>query len=188
VLEVFDIETSSITHTNRFPEGEVIFDILAINDTHYLLATEYGLLKTSKDQLINQYYEGESVICLCHITDSFYLVGFNSKLRVWDQQKEQEMCHISDDSLDSIKRVMNTNSYILRTRGIEGLKLLTISDLESKKFTIQQLLDYENDCDNLTESLQVLVTPSQIIIAVAQNELEEIGYKGSIKLMKVAIA
>jgi hypothetical protein len=55
--------------------------------------------------------------------------------------------------VDSIKRVMSTDNYILRKRN-DGLKLLTINDLESKKFAVQDFLDY--NCDgNFTDSLQV---------------------------------
>jgi hypothetical protein len=46
-LEVFDIKTSSITHTHKFTEGWSINDIIAIDETHYLLATLRGLLKTT---------------------------------------------------------------------------------------------------------------------------------------------
>jgi hypothetical protein len=44
------------------------------------------------------------------------------------------------------------------------------------------------DYGHLTDSLQVLITPSQIVIAAAQNEEEEEESKASIKLMKVPIA
>ena len=88
-LEVVDINTSTITSTHRFTEGDSIYDIIAINDTDFLLGALSGLLKTTKDQLINHYYKGKIVTSLCHITDSRYLVGFyNDKLRVWNQEKE----------------------------------------------------------------------------------------------------
>ena len=49
-LEVFDINTSAITSAHKFTEaGYGIYDIIAIDDTHYLLATLEGLLKTTKD-------------------------------------------------------------------------------------------------------------------------------------------
>jgi hypothetical protein len=48
---------------------------------------------------------------------------------VWDEQKEQEMYQFGDDNLDSIKRVMSTDYYILKTE-LSGLKLFTINDLE----------------------------------------------------------
>jgi hypothetical protein len=48
-LEVFDIENSSITSTHEFTEGGSISDIIAIDDTHYLLGGHRGLLKTTKD-------------------------------------------------------------------------------------------------------------------------------------------
>ena len=52
------MKTSTITHTHKFTEGSNIYDIIAIDDTHYLLAAENGLLKTTKDQLINHYFKG----------------------------------------------------------------------------------------------------------------------------------
>jgi hypothetical protein len=57
-LEIFDISTSIITSTREFTEAGfyAIYDIIAIDDTHYLLAAREGLLKTTKDQLINHYH------------------------------------------------------------------------------------------------------------------------------------
>jgi len=47
---VFDMKNSNITSTHRFYEaGHHIHDIVAIDDTHYLLAADNGLLKTTKD-------------------------------------------------------------------------------------------------------------------------------------------
>ena len=63
------------------------------------------------------------------------------------------MCQISDGPIDSIKRVMNSDNYILKKRN-DGLKLLSINDLESKQFTVQHLLDVKDD-GNYTDSLQV---------------------------------
>ena len=55
-LEVVDINNCNITSTHEFKEaGVCINDIAAFDDTHYLLATEGGLLKTTKDQLIKCY-------------------------------------------------------------------------------------------------------------------------------------
>ena len=89
-LEVVDINTSTITSTHRFTEaGHGICDIIAIDDAHFLLAANNGLLKTSKDQLIKHYYKGKTVTCLCNITDSLLLVGFsNDKLTFWNQKNE----------------------------------------------------------------------------------------------------
>jgi hypothetical protein len=60
-LQVVDIKTSKITHTHDFTEGGYIYDIIAIDDTHYLLAGWGGLLKTTKDQLMKHYYKGKDV-------------------------------------------------------------------------------------------------------------------------------
>jgi hypothetical protein len=46
---VFDMKNSNITSTFRFYEaGHHIHDIVAIDDTHYLLGADDGLLKTTK--------------------------------------------------------------------------------------------------------------------------------------------
>lgn len=119
-----------------------------------MLATFKGLLKTSKDQLINHYYKGEFVTCICHLKDSIYLLGFNKdKLRVWNQETEQEMYLISEDRLYSIKRVLSTEYFILKTDN-NGLKLLTVNDLGSNQFTIQDFLEAKDE-GNYTDSLQV---------------------------------
>jgi hypothetical protein len=61
-LEVVDINTSNITSSHKFTEGGcAINDILAIDDTHYLLAAHKGLLKTNKDDVINHYHKGKWV-------------------------------------------------------------------------------------------------------------------------------
>jgi len=63
--------------------------MIAIDETHYLLAASDGLLNTTKDQLINHYFKGVPVRSLCHLNDSRYLLGFyGDKLTVWDQEKE----------------------------------------------------------------------------------------------------
>jgi hypothetical protein len=88
-LEVFDIETSSITHTHSFTETGNINDIIAIDGTHYLLAADKGLLKTSKNQLINRYHKGKVVRSLCHITHSIFLVGFQYLgLILWNEETD----------------------------------------------------------------------------------------------------
>ena len=46
---MFDMKNSNITSTHKFKEGDHIDDIAAIDDTHYLLAAQRGLLKTTKD-------------------------------------------------------------------------------------------------------------------------------------------
>ena len=75
-LEVVDINTSNITSTHEFTEGGYsIRDIIAIDDTHYLLAAHKGLFKTTKDQVIYHYHKGKPVMSLCHITDSLLLVA-----------------------------------------------------------------------------------------------------------------
>jgi hypothetical protein len=70
-LQVFDIETSTFTSKHEFTEAYHIYDIIAIDETHYLLAADSGLFKTTKNQVINHYHfsKGFEVSSLCHITD-----------------------------------------------------------------------------------------------------------------------
>jgi hypothetical protein len=79
------MSTSTITSSHKFIEGSDIYDIIAIDDTHYLLATWQGLLKTTKDQVINHYYKGKNFWSLCHFHDSIYLLGLtNDGLILWN--------------------------------------------------------------------------------------------------------
>ena len=55
-LRIFNIETCKITSTHFFKEAYCIDDIIAIDETHYLLAGRNGLLKTTKDQIIKHNY------------------------------------------------------------------------------------------------------------------------------------
>jgi hypothetical protein len=130
-LEVFDINNSKIMSTHKFSEADnYINDIIAIDDTNYLLATAGGLLHTSKDQLIKHYFEGKIAYSMSKITESIYLVGLYNLLIVCDQKTDQKLFQISKDSVVSIKRVMTTNNFIIKTVE-EGVKLLSINDLKS---------------------------------------------------------
>jgi hypothetical protein len=182
------MKTSTVTDTHKFTEGYNIRDIIAIDETHYLLAGYKGLLKTTKDQLINHYYKGKSVISLCHVTHSLYLVGFyNDGLILWNEQTDQLLSQICGGSVCSIKRVITTNNYLIKTED-EGVKVVTINDLMPLKFSVQHLLDAKEYYQNLTDSLQLQITNSHITIATTQNvEVDDDKYKSIIKLMKVPI-
>jgi hypothetical protein len=150
-----------------------------------LLAALFGLLKTTKDQLIKHYHKGKWVFSLCHVTDSLYLVGFfKDGLILWNEQTDQLLYKIcSDDRVFSIKRVLTTNNYIIKTEK-DGVKVLTINDLESFKFSVQHLLDAIELSGNLSYSLQVQITNCHITIAATHNP----SGQNKIKLMKVPIA
>ena len=92
-LEVIDIKTSKFTSSYFFWMDLNIYDIVAIDDFNYLLASDCGLLKTTKNKLIKRYYNGAKVASLCHVTHSLYLVGFRygipiKPLILWNQQKD----------------------------------------------------------------------------------------------------
>jgi hypothetical protein len=153
-----------------------------------LLAALKGLLKTNKDQLINHYHKGKWVRSLCHVTDSLYLVGFRQGdgLILWNELTDQLVSEICDCKVFSIKRVITTNNYIIKTRD-EGVKVVTINDLKSKEFSLKHLLDAKESDWNFTDSLQLQITNSHITVATTQNERNDSKYKSIIKLMKVPI-
>jgi hypothetical protein len=99
-------------------------------------------LKITKDKLIKHYHKGKYVTSLCHVTDSLYLVGFFSNgLILWNEHRSQQLSEIYYYyGVFSIKRVMTTNNYVFKTQN-EGVKVVTINDFESFKFTTKDFLD-----------------------------------------------
>ena len=81
----------------------------------------------------------------------------------------------------SIKRVSDTNNYVIRTFS-QGVKLLTISDLHSNLYTYRKLLDVQGDADSYSHSLSVDVSPTHIAITTIGNEGELFSgpYKASV--------
>ena len=155
-LEVVDINTSKITSTHQFEGINDISDILAIDDSQYLVAAYGGLLKTTKDQVLKSSYTGELISSLCQITEKVYLVGLiDDQLEVWNEQTDQKLFKVSIPWVFSIKRVLDSNYFILKTMR-DGVQVLTINDLKSGQFYLQHLLDSEEGYNwNYTDSLQV---------------------------------
>ena len=61
--------------------------------------------------------------------------------------------------------------------------------MKSQKFTLNLLLEAKENLYNYTDSLQLQITPSVIVIATTQNERVEGGnYKKSVKVIKVMVA
>ena len=54
----------------------------------------------------------------------------SNKLIVWDEQRDLLKFEIYDGEVVSIKRVMDSNNYIIKTSN-QGVNILTIHDLES---------------------------------------------------------
>lgn len=79
-LQILDMSSCKITHTHRFDLGIYAFyDIAAIDDTQYLLASDNGLLKTTKDHLLKHNFKWSTVISICALQDpQIYLLGFSS--------------------------------------------------------------------------------------------------------------
>jgi hypothetical protein len=90
----------------------------------------------------------------------------------------------------SIKRILNTNTFIIKTLW-NGLKSLTIKNLIKSEFSVKNLLEAKEDSWNNTASLQFSNAPnSHLMIATTQNEEVKAGskLKRSIVLMKINIA
>ena len=98
------------------------------NSEELFIAGFDGVLRAKKDQAIKHYFEWAGVGCISHISESLYLVGHNG-LIVWDEQTDQELFQICEDQVCSIKRILNTNTYIIKTEE-NGLKLLKIKNLK----------------------------------------------------------
>ena len=84
---------------------------------------------TTKGQAIKNYFQGKGVESICHIAESLYLVGSCYRLIVWDEHSDQQLFQICQDRVFSIKRILTTNTYILKTEKY-GLKLFTIKNLK----------------------------------------------------------
>ena len=55
-LQVVSLGNLLIMSTHKFSEGGDIHDMLAIDDTHFLLASAQGLLRTTRDQVVKHYF------------------------------------------------------------------------------------------------------------------------------------
>jgi hypothetical protein len=81
---------------------------------------------------------------------------------------------------------MTSNKYIIKTWR-EGVKVLTINELKSNKYSIHTLLD-NKDGWNRTDSLGLLASDSHIIIAATQNEKVNEKYKSNVQVIYKKIA
>jgi hypothetical protein len=87
-------------------------------------------MKATKDQAIKHYFEGKDASSICHIAESFYLVGFAEiGLKVWNEQTDQQVFQISQDRVILIKRILSTKCFIIKTHE-NGLNSLTIKNLK----------------------------------------------------------
>ena len=130
-LQVFDIEKLEITHTKQFKGIKSIWDMIAIEESEQLLLAGLGgLLRATKDQVIKHYFNGKIAHSICHIAESLYLAGlYQDGLIVWNEQTDQQLFQIFQDRALSIKRILTTNTYIIKTQN-NGLKVFTIKNLK----------------------------------------------------------
>ena len=73
-----------------------ILDIITIEESDLLLlAGGGGILKATVDQAIIHYFKGMHAKSICHIAESFFLVGFfHDGLIVWNEQIDQQLFQI----------------------------------------------------------------------------------------------
>jgi hypothetical protein len=96
------------------------------------------------------------------------LVGLDiAGVVVWNEEKDEQLWKICSDFTLSIKRVITTKNYMIKTNG--GVKLLTIDDLEPSKFSLQHMLDSYEVGYNHIDSLQLQITHSHITVATSHN-------------------
>ena len=80
---------------------------------------------------------------------------------MWDVKTDQEPFQVSDDKVCQIKRVMDTNDFIIKSRTeegkTEGVKLLTIKmdSEQQEKFSLRNLPEAKAEWSNFTDSLQL---------------------------------
>lgn len=152
-IQMIDIKELKIIHTKQFEEIGNIYNIIAIEDSEQLLLVgTKGLMKATKDQAIKHYFQGKRLLSICLISESFYLLGFykDDGLIVWNEHSDQQLYHICPDRVFSIKRILYTNTYIIKTKE-NGLKLLYIKNFEKLKYSLQHLLNAEEVCWNSTD-------------------------------------
>ena len=97
-----------------------------------MLATKDGLCKTTREQMLAQWFKGEVTNTVCHLSDSMFLVAFKlNKLIVWDEALNQQLLEICTYSVVSIQRVhVYANTFLLK--GSKGVKVLTLRGLSTK--------------------------------------------------------
>lgn len=192
-IQVFDIKKLEFSHTKQFIEiGHMMCDMIVIKDSHQLLmAGAKGLLKATKDQAIKHSFQGKFALSICHIIESLYLVGFmDYGLIVWNEQTDEKLFQICQDRVDSIKRILTTNTYFIKTYK-NGLMSLTIKNLKDSQFSLEHFIEEKDEKDvGHTDSLQIsYVDNSHLVIATTHNEKVEWNkFKRSILVMKVNIA
>ena len=90
-----------------------------------------------------------------------------AKLVLWNEKSEQQVIQICEDGVVKIKRVLASNYYIIRTyeNAVKVLKM----QIPSNYHPLEYLLDINSVAGLYDESISLLASDSQIIVAAAQN-------------------
>jgi hypothetical protein len=115
--------------------------MVTTNENYFLLASQRGIFKTTKSEIISHYLQEKVVTTLYHIRGPHYLVGLSNKLIVWNELTGQAFLTISEDHVFAIQRVLTTMNFIVKTES--SLKVLTLPrDFNtSLKCSMMHLLD-----------------------------------------------
>ena len=170
VLSILDIESCIITHSHIFLEFMEISDCIVLDASHFLLAADEGVFKVTKSEVIKQSFKEKVVNCICHVTDSVYLLTLPLKtnLIVWNEDSDQQLLQIDIGvSVYSIRRILSTKNFIIDA--YHGIWALTITDLKSKKFSYQMILEDSDNAFSSYDKLQLQITDSHFNMAVALN-------------------
>jgi hypothetical protein len=111
VLAVLDIESCKITHSHKLLDADGgICDLIVLDSTHFLLASGEGVFKVTKSGVIKHFFEKFWVACICHVTESVYLLSLPDwpKLIVWNEHSDQQLFEIESDTVSCTRRIPNT--------------------------------------------------------------------------------
>ena len=101
LLSIVDTKSCKITISLRLYDAKDINDIIVIDSKHFLVAAQNGVFSTFIYEVIKQSFTGKWVNCICHVTESVYLISlyYGSKLIVWNEQTDEQLFHIKSKSV-----------------------------------------------------------------------------------------
>jgi hypothetical protein len=100
-VSILDIKSCKITNNLKLIDVIDIYDIIVLDTKHFLLAAQNGVFRATMSEVINQSFTGKWVNCICHVTDSVYLLSlfYGKKLIVWNEQTGEILFHVKSNSI-----------------------------------------------------------------------------------------
>jgi hypothetical protein len=81
---------------------------------------------------------------------------------------------------------MSTNCFIFKSKD-EGVKLLTIDDMKAYRFSLDNLWEAKEEFSILSDSLQLQITQSEMLIATNHNRYAQGNWKARVIVMKYSL-